>query len=66
METAFCAIALEQGFIPGAANLDNPDPVCDGLNFPHETILAAPRAILKNSSGFGGSNVCLVLRRWSA
>ncbi len=66
METAFCAIALDQGFIPGAANLDDPDPVCDGLNLPKKTVLSSPRAIMKNSSGFGGSNVCLVLRRWAA
>jgi 3-oxoacyl-(acyl-carrier-protein) synthase len=64
METAFCAIAIDQGFIPGAANLDNPDPVCEGLNLPQKTVSSAPRVVLKNSSGFGGSNVCLVLRRW--
>ena len=65
METAFCALALDQGFIPGAANLENPDPVCAGLNLPQKTLLSGPRVILKNSSGFGGSNVCLVLRRWT-
>jgi len=65
METAFCAIAIAQGFIPGAANLDNPDAACEGLNLPQKTVLSAPRVILKNSSGFGGSNVCLVLRRWA-
>lgn len=64
METAFCSLCLSEGFTPGAANLLNPDPVCDGLNFPRATLPVAPRLILKNSSGFGGSNVCLVLRRW--
>ena len=64
METAFCALGIAQGFIPGAANLENPDPACDGLNLPRTTLPAAPRTVLKNSSGFGGSNVCLVLRRW--
>jgi len=64
METAFCAVGLAEGFTPGAANLENPDPVCDGLNFPRVTLPQAPRLVLKNSSGFGGSNVCLVLRRW--
>ena len=64
METAFCALSLSEGFIPGAAHLENPDPVCEGLHFPRTTLDQAPRLVLKNSSGFGGSNVCLVLRRW--
>jgi len=64
METAFCAVSLADGFVPGAANLEHPDPVCAGLNLPRTTLATAPRTVLKNSSGFGGSNVCLVLRRW--
>jgi len=64
METAFCAVSIAQGFIPGAANLENPDPACAGLNLPRATLATAPRTVLKNSSGFGGTNVCLVLRRW--
>jgi 3-oxoacyl-(acyl-carrier-protein) synthase len=66
METAFCAVSIAQGFAPGAANLENPDPACEGLNLPLATLSNAPRTVLKNSSGFGGSNVCLVLRRWEA
>lgn len=66
METAFCALCLAEGFVLGAANLDEPDEVCDGLNFPRTSVANAPRVVLKNSSAFGGSNVCLVLRRWEA
>ena len=65
MEAAFCAVALDQGFVPGAANLDHPDAVCDGLNLPRKTVASGPRTILKSSSGFGGSNVCLVFRKWA-
>ncbi len=64
METAFCSISIADGFIPGAHNLEAPDPACDDLNLPRATLDSAPRTVLKNSSGFGGSNVCLVLRRW--
>jgi 3-oxoacyl-(acyl-carrier-protein) synthase len=64
MEMAFCALAVAEKFIPGAANLANPDPVCDGLNLPRRTLTTGPRLVLKNSSAFGGSNVCLVLGRW--
>ncbi len=66
METAFCAVSIAQGFIPGAANLEHPDPACDGLQLPRASLPTAPRTVLKNSSGFGGSNVSLVLRRWEA
>ena len=64
METGFCAVSIAEGFVPGAANLEHPDPVCAELNLPRATLASAPRTVLKNSSGFGGSNVCVVLRRW--
>jgi 3-oxoacyl-[acyl-carrier-protein] synthase I len=64
MESAFCAVSIAEGFMPGTANLEQPDEACDGLNLPRETIARAPRLVLKNSSAFGGSNVCLVLGRW--
>jgi 3-oxoacyl-(acyl-carrier-protein) synthase len=64
METAFCAVAIADGFIPGTANLETPDPACDGLNLPRAMIASAPRRVLKNSSAFGGTNVSLVLTRW--
>lgn len=64
METGFCAVALADGFIPGQAHLQNPDPACEGLNLPRVSIDRSPEIVLKNSSGFGGSNVVLALRRW--
>lgn len=63
MEAAFCALAVAEGFIPGAAHLEEPDPVCAGLDLPRVSLCEAPRLVLNNSSGFGGSNVCHLLRR---
>ena len=63
MEAAFCALAIREGFIPGAAHLTEPDPVCAGLDLPRASLDVAPRVVLNNSSGFGGSNVCHVLYR---
>lgn len=63
MEAAFCALALREGFIPGNAHLSAPDPLCEGLDLPRATLAEAPRRVLNNSSGFGGSNVCHVLQR---
>lgn len=66
MEAAFCALAIRDGFIPGNANLLHPDEACDGLDLPRTTLAEAPRVVLNNSSGFGGSNVCHILKRWQA
>jgi 3-oxoacyl-(acyl-carrier-protein) synthase len=63
MEAAFCALAIAERFIPGAAHLEKPDPLCEGLDLPRTSLAEAPRIVLNNSSGFGGSNVCHLLRR---
>jgi len=63
MEAAFCALAIRDGFIPGNANLAAPDAACAGLDLPGSTLDTAPGVVLNNSSGFGGSNVCHVLRK---
>lgn len=62
MEVGFCALAMRGGFIPGSAHISALDPSCDGLNIVRATLPNAPRTVLKNSSGFGGANVALVLR----
>lgn len=64
MEASFCALALRDGFIPGNANLTTPDEACEGLELPRATLAIAPELVLNNTSGFGGSNVCHVLRRF--
>ena len=63
MEAAFCVLALSEGFIPGNAHLDTPDDTCAGLDLPQASRDIAPKIVLNNSSGFGGSNVCHVLGR---
>ncbi|MBC8039926.1 MAG: beta-ketoacyl-[acyl-carrier-protein] synthase family protein [Opitutaceae bacterium] len=62
MESAFCALACHEGFIPGNSTLQTADPACDGLDLPRASLNRRPGLVLKNSSGFGGSNVSLVLR----
>ena len=62
MEVALCALSMRNGFVPGNPHLVNPAPACDGLHLPRETLFTKPRLVLSNSSGFGGSNVCVLLR----
>ena len=63
MESAFCAVALREGFIPGNAHLTQVDPECEGLNLPRTTENRQANIVVKNSSGFGGANVALVFKR---
>jgi 3-oxoacyl-[acyl-carrier-protein] synthase-1 len=63
METAFSALAMREGFIPGNAHLTKLEPECAGLNIPVTTQNHPPTLVLKNSSGFGGANVAIVLKR---
>lgn len=64
MEAAFCSLAIRDGFTPGNVNLIVPDEACEGLDLPRETLNEGPGIVLNNTSGFGGSNVCHVLRQW--
>jgi 3-oxoacyl-[acyl-carrier-protein] synthase-1 len=63
MEVGFCAIAMRRGFTPGSAHITNLDPECEGLNVIRSTLPKGPTVVLKNSSGFGGANVAIILRR---
>jgi 3-oxoacyl-[acyl-carrier-protein] synthase-1 len=63
METGFSAVALREGFVPGNAHLTRLEPQCGGINVPTQTVNTAPTYVLKNSSGFGGANVAILLKR---
>lgn len=63
MEIGFSALSIREGFIPGNAHLTKLEPQCAGINVPTATISTAPNYVLKNSSGFGGANVAVVLKR---
>ncbi|MDB4869501.1 MAG: 3-oxoacyl-[acyl-carrier-protein] synthase 2 [Gemmatimonadales bacterium] len=63
IETAICALAIEQEWLPPTVNLQVADKACD-LNFlPGTGRKERVEHILTNSFGFGGINAALVLRR---
>jgi 3-oxoacyl-[acyl-carrier-protein] synthase-1 len=66
MEAAFCCLALEEGFVPVSANITEVDPEFDGVSIVAAPVDHAPQIALTNSSGFGGTNVAAILRRWKA
>ena len=61
-EAIICALALRERFMPGSANTRALDPSLR-LRYLQETVWQAPRHVVSNSFGFGGSNCSLVLGR---
>jgi 3-oxoacyl-[acyl-carrier-protein] synthase-1 len=64
MEAGFCCLTLEEKFIPVSAHITDLDPMCEDVNIVTQPVEAAPQIVMNNSSGFGGTNVSIVLRRW--
>lgn len=59
-EAVLCLICLEAGLLPGTLNTRRPDPAL-GLRPLLDSRPGAPRRMLTNSFGFGGSNCSLIL-----
>jgi 3-oxoacyl-[acyl-carrier-protein] synthase II len=65
VETAFCALALARGAIPPTINYTTPDPECDLDYVPNTAREVRVENVITNSFGFGGTNACLVLSRFT-
>ena len=63
MEAGFACLALRDGFMPGSANVTDPDPGLGHLQLLHETKLVQPNRVMSNSSGFGGANVSVIFEK---
>jgi 3-oxoacyl-[acyl-carrier-protein] synthase II len=64
IEFIVCVSAMRDGLIPPTMNLDNPDPECSLNHVANAAERRGLRAVMSNSFGFGGHNVCLLLRRF--
>ncbi len=66
IEAAFTLLALHDQILPPTINLDNPDPECDLDYVPHHARKTENlEYAMSNSFGFGGTNGCLLFRRWT-
>ena len=65
VEAVYSALTLHHQIMPPTINYDEPDPDCDLDYVPNASRSAPVRAVLSNSFGFGGTNACLVFRRWA-
>jgi 3-oxoacyl-[acyl-carrier-protein] synthase II len=64
LEAGITVLAIRDQIAPPTINLENPDPLCDLDYVPNR---ARPMRIdyaLSNSFGFGGTNGCLVFKRY--
>jgi 3-oxoacyl-[acyl-carrier-protein] synthase II len=66
VEAAICALALSWGIIPPTINYEHPDPECDLDYVPNHARHTDIEHALSNSFGFGGTNACLVLKKYVA
>ncbi len=65
VEAVVCTLAIRDGIMPPTINLDNPDPECDLDYVPNRARKADIRTSLSNSFGFGGTNACLLFKKFT-
>ncbi len=64
VEAVICVLSICNSIIPPTINLDNPDPECDLDYVPHRAREMEVRYALSNSFGFGGTNACLLFKKF--
>jgi 3-oxoacyl-[acyl-carrier-protein] synthase II len=62
VEAIFTVLTIRNGLLPPTINYDIPDPALPVDCVPNVARAATVRRAISNSFGFGGQNVCLVLR----
>src|ERR1035441_1691502 len=65
LEAAITVLALRDQIAPPTVKLDNPGEGCDLDFVPNAPRKVAMEYAMSNSFGFGGTNGCLVFRRWT-
>ena len=63
-EAIYSLLMMERGFVAGCANITWPDAACAGLPLVTRTLTQAVNSVMSNSFGFGGTNACLIFRRF--
>jgi 3-oxoacyl-[acyl-carrier-protein] synthase II len=64
IEAVFSVLALHEKVLPPTANYEFPDPECDLDYIPNEPRQAEVEYVLSNSFGFGGTNACLIFKKF--
>jgi 3-oxoacyl-[acyl-carrier-protein] synthase II len=65
VEAVFCVMSILNDIVPPTINLDNVDPECGDLDYVPRIARKMPvNYVLSNSFGFGGTNACLLLKKF--
>ena len=65
-EAIYTLIMMNDNFISGSSNIENPDPIIKNIDIPRETIENINiNTALSNSFGFGGTNATLIFSKVS-
>ncbi len=66
IEAIYTVLTIKHGIIPPTINYEEPDPELDLDYVPNQARRADVKVAMSNSFGFGGTNACLVFRRFEA
>lgn len=66
LEAGISVLAIRDQIAPPTINHDNPDPECDLDYVPNHARPLQIEYVLSNSFGFGGTNGCLIFKRYQA
>jgi 3-oxoacyl-[acyl-carrier-protein] synthase II len=65
LEAGISILALRDQIVPPTINYETPDPECDLDYVPNQKREVKMQYALSNSFGFGGTNGCLIFKRWA-
>jgi 3-oxoacyl-[acyl-carrier-protein] synthase II len=65
IEMVAIALTVKHGIIPPTINYETPDPECDLDYVPNKARKADINLAMSNSFGFGGTNACLVVKKYA-
>lgn len=66
IEAVFSVLTLRDNLLLPTINYEHPDPDCDLDYVPNEPRHAEVEYVLSNSFGFGGTNACLIFKRYDS
>ena len=64
VEAIISVMSIFNNHVPPTINLDNPDPECDLDYVPHTSRKMTVHYAITNSFGFGGTNACLIFKKF--
>jgi 3-oxoacyl-[acyl-carrier-protein] synthase II len=64
VEAIISTLSICNNIVPPTINLENPDPECDLDYVPHSPREMEVNYALSNSFGFGGTNACILIRKF--